>query len=93
MQMSVEYNLSHQQMDRLRLMLDVWRAYTTPDGVRPFQAYTLEQMFQTVMSFGAGMMIDEQLRSWECCEYMTRLKTTGKAETPAKITAGELIGL
>lgn len=24
MQMSVEYNLSHQQMDRLRLMLERW---------------------------------------------------------------------
>lgn len=93
MQMSVEYNLSHQQMDRLRLMLDVWRNYTTPDGVRPFQAYTMEQMFQAVMSFGAGMMIDEQLRSWECCEYMTRLKTTGKTKTPAKRAAGEMIEL
>ena len=78
--LSVEYPISRGQWERRQQMLDAWQGYTAPNGSKPFETYTLEQMFQMIMTLGAAEIVERQLEDWEGCEYLSRLKTFGKTE-------------
>ena len=81
---TVNYLVTDDEEKRLEALLPLWQRYPGADGDYPFNDWTVEEMFQTIMEFGSKFTIDTQISYEE-----RRQRIVLGTETPADAAAGE----
>lgn len=78
MELSVTYLLNEREQKALEELLPYWQEYRDKDGSRPFQDWTIKELFQNVMTVGGKYMKSKQIKEFQFRQHM--------------IDASELIG-
>lgn len=61
-QYTVKYDLTEREEEALREILPCYQQYIAKDGSRPFENYTLEDVFQSLMYIGSRRTIWEHIK-------------------------------
>lgn len=61
-QYTVKYDLTEREEEALRELLPCYQQYIAKDGSRPFEDYTLEDVFQSIMYIGSRRTIWEHIK-------------------------------
>lgn len=78
MELSVTYLLNEREQKALEELLPYWQEYRDKDGSRPFQDWTIKELFQNVMTVGGKYVKSKQIKEFQFRQHM--------------IDASELIG-
>lgn len=57
----VKYYLTDQQVETLKELLPVWQNFEN-EGVRPFENWTIDTLFQYLMETGSKFHIEDKIR-------------------------------
>lgn len=72
MEVEVELTIYDYQMEKLEKLLPHWQEHVNKDGSKPFEDWTVEDLFKTIVQIGSIRMIDKKIEDEELLQSLSK---------------------